>query len=1035
MADTETHSPLEAATVPAVVAVVVTHNSGDWLEECLAALGAQDYPNLSVLILDAGSSEDPTRRVAEVLPSAYVKRLGRNPGYAAATNDVLEVVEGASHLLLCHDDVALDPDGLRLLVEEAFRSNAGIVAPKLVDWEDPGVLLQVGMSADKMGMPVPLVERGELDQEQHDAVRDVFCAPSGCVLIRADLFKTLGGFDPAMVFYGEDVDLCWRAQVAGARVLVVPAARARHREAAQDHLRLPPGVKNPRELEALRLRHALRTALKVYGPLHRLRVLPQALVVTLFRMLSAVVTGRPRAAGEVIAAWKWNLAKANRASLKKAKRAVRSGRAMTDGEARRLQSRGTAGLNDFAREHHLTGDDQGRLVEAANRGVAAAVRPEPIVVVGFVLGLVLAFGTRGLLSGELVSLGEQVSLPESPLTLLRHYVSAWRAVGIGGEGVSPPAFALLGVAGSLLLGAMGMLQKLIVLGLIPLGLVGAARVGRSLASTRARVTVLIAYAAIPVPWNALAQGRWSGLIAWAVLPWVLAALVKVADGDAPARHTAIGVGIALAVAAAFAPAILPVVLVGVLGLWAGSALGGREARVPLAMVGAGLGAVVLGAALLLPWSVAMVISPPPSIGPFAFDALLRFETGPLGGPPAGWAWLAAGALPLVIGRSWRLRWASAAWGAAVAGWVLAWVVSRGWLPIPMSSPEPALALSAISLAFAAGLGVLAFEVDLPAYRFGWRQIAPPAAALGIVLGSLPILGATFGGRWNQPQRDLDGSLAFVSEGARLEQGDFRILWLGDPAAIPGHPWKLGGFGGLAYTLSRNGAPEATEMWPGRPPGATSQIGSALKLAAEGETTQVGRLLAPMAVRYVAIARRPAPEAAAVDLPDDLLATLDRQVDLGRVEAEDAVVLFENAAWVPTRSALPGGVVLEGPLSEAGATDLSGAVPALPEGEPATPFSFSGEVEPGTRLLLAESPSSGWGLDVAERAAPREVAFGVANVWDVETGGRAELSYRSPLWQWAIVAVQLVVWVLAGRWVWLARRNRRAARKTAARASI
>ena len=72
------------------------------------------------------------------------------------------------------------------------------------------------------------MERGELDQEQHDAVRDVFALPSACMLVRADLFRALGGFDPSISFYGDDVDLCWRAHLSGARVVVVPAARARH---------------------------------------------------------------------------------------------------------------------------------------------------------------------------------------------------------------------------------------------------------------------------------------------------------------------------------------------------------------------------------------------------------------------------------------------------------------------------------------------------------------------------------------------------------------------------------------------------------------------------------------------------------------------------------------------------------------------------------------------------------------------------------------------------------------------------------------
>ncbi|HUR48089.1 MAG TPA: glycosyltransferase family 2 protein [Acidimicrobiales bacterium] len=1033
MADTDP-IPAADATVPAVVAVVVTHDPGPWLEECLTALGEQDYPNLSVLILDAGSKEDPTRRIADVLPSAYVRRLGRNPGYGAATNDVLEVVEGASHLLLCHDDIAPDPDVVRLLVEEAFRSNAGMVAPKLVDWRDPGVLLKVGMSADKMGMPVPLVERGELDQEQHDAVRDVFCAPSGCVLVRADLFKSLGGFDPAMLFCGEDVDLSWRAQIAGARVLVAPAARVRHREAAQEGLRLPPGVKSTRDLDVLLLRHAMRAALKSYGPLHRLRVMPQAIVVSVFRMIAALVTGRPRAASGVLAAWRWNATKQNRSSLKTARRAVRATRSIPDSEARRLQSRGTAGLTNFAREHHLTGDDQGRFVEAANRGMSAAIRPSATAVVTTLIALVVAFGSRSLWNGQLAAIGEQLPMPESPFAMLRLYGTAWRVVGLGGEGASPPAFALLGVAGSLLLGAMGLLQKLLVLGMLPLGLVGAFRLASRLESTKARATVLITYAAIPVPWNALSAGRWSGLVTWAVVPWVFAGLVRVAEGELPARRMLLGAGIGLAVAGAFAPAVLPVAVVGTIGLWAGSALVGSDELLPFRTVRAGLGAALLGAALLLPWSLSTFLAPPPPVGGFAFDELLRFQTGPWGGPPAGWAWLAAAALPLVIGRSWRLKWAAASWGAAIAGWLLAWAVSRGWVPIPMRSPEPALALSAIALAFAAGLGVLAFELDLPAYRFGWRQIAPPAAALAIVLGALPIFGGAFGGRWDQPERDLGGSLAFVTEGARLEQGDFRILWLGDAAAVPGHPWKMSGFPGTSYSLSRDGGLEATEMWPGPPPGATERVPEAFSLASGQATTQLGRMLAPMGIRYVAVARRPAPEAKRAPVSAELVTILDRQVDLGRIETEDAVILFENAAWIPSRAELPGGTLVEGGLIGAASADLSGSASVLPEGNEQVPTKFSGAVEVGTRILLAESPSAGWRLRGEGGGAPREAAFGVANAWDIEAGGAATLSYRSPIWQWGICAAQIAAWFLAARWVWQTTRARRAERRATAKAA-
>ena len=136
------------------------------------------------------------------------------------------------------------PTAVRAMVEEAFRSNAGIVTPKVVEWDDPTRLLSVGESADKTGVRAPIVERGELDQEQHDAVRDVFCAPGGCTLVRADLFAVLGGFDPAMELLGEDLDLSWRAQVAGARVVAVPAAVVRHVQAS-DRPATHPGPSAP----------------------------------------------------------------------------------------------------------------------------------------------------------------------------------------------------------------------------------------------------------------------------------------------------------------------------------------------------------------------------------------------------------------------------------------------------------------------------------------------------------------------------------------------------------------------------------------------------------------------------------------------------------------------------------------------------------------------------------------------------------------------------------------------------------------------
>ena len=208
--------PLMDAQVPAVVAVLVTTGPGNWLEEALSSLGAQDYEEMSVLVLSTGE-DDPevTETVARVLPDAFVRHLPGHPGYAAASNEALGMVEGAAFFLLLHDDVALDPDAVHKLVEESFRSNAGVVSPKFVNWDDPRVLLHVGMTCDKTGAVVDRIIEGEVDHGQHDAVRDVFVAPGGCILVRADLFTELKGFDAGIVAMGEDLDLSWRSQVAG----------------------------------------------------------------------------------------------------------------------------------------------------------------------------------------------------------------------------------------------------------------------------------------------------------------------------------------------------------------------------------------------------------------------------------------------------------------------------------------------------------------------------------------------------------------------------------------------------------------------------------------------------------------------------------------------------------------------------------------------------------------------------------------------------------------------------------------------------
>ena len=164
-----------------MLAVVVAHRPGEWFRESLESLALQDYGPLSVAVVDAaGSGIGP--RVAEVLADATVIDAAGASGFSEAANAVLSANLGADFLLVCHDDVALAGDAVSTLVVEALRSNAGMVGPKIVEWDRPEIIRHAGYDVDRFGVPADRAGAHELDQEQHDGVRDAFGTPDGQAL-------------------------------------------------------------------------------------------------------------------------------------------------------------------------------------------------------------------------------------------------------------------------------------------------------------------------------------------------------------------------------------------------------------------------------------------------------------------------------------------------------------------------------------------------------------------------------------------------------------------------------------------------------------------------------------------------------------------------------------------------------------------------------------------------------------------------------------------------------------------------------------
>jgi GT2 family glycosyltransferase len=1025
-----------APSFPPVVAVVVTADPGPWFEQSLTALAEQDYPGLSVLVIDDASAEDPTPRVAAILPHAYVRRRSERGGFGAAADEVLEVVEGASHFLFCHDDIALEPGAIRTLLEESFRSNAGIVGPKLVDWEDRQLLLQVGLSCDKFGTPSSNVERHELDQEQHDAVREVFVIPGGCQLIRADLFRALGGFDPAINMFGEDLDLCWRAQVAGARVVVVPDAVARHAEVSSSARR----GDGPDPL--LERRHRLRAVLKSYSRFHLIRVLPQLIVVNVVEAVYSLASGRTTSRA-IAGAWRWNLARWG--DIRRARHSLAKQRQVPDGEVRRLQVSGSARVTNFVRGELGRPD---RSLAATREALVAPLRGSVALLIGWIaLFLALLFGSRGLIGGRLPAIGQLGPFP-STWSFFGHFLSGWRSTGLGSTAPAPAAFGVLGTLSLGLLGATAQLQKLLFLGCLPIGLFGVFRATKALASRRARLVSVVAYAALPLPYNAMASGRLAGTIAYAAAPWIFVWLLREVgaapftsrsdSGNRRAKHAvdrprpwtrALPLGLLLAAAGSVVPSLPIAAVVVAAALAAGGLVAGR---VEGGLRGLTMSLVAVGIAivLLLPWTLDLILpgalgdsitgpGPSPAAGLRFVDAL-RFRTGPVGAGPIGFALLAAALLPLLVGQSWRLQSAIRCWAVSLVLWTLAWAGGRGWLGPHVLPADVLLAFAGVALALSVGLGLVAFESDVTGHRLGWRQSLSVGAAIALGLAWVPVLNASVHGRWGVPRQDFSSLLAPTAADRAARQ--FRILWLGAPAVLPLGSWRLSD--GVAYATSDSARPDVLQQLPPSDNGATGLLADAVNLARAGLTSRLGHLVAPMAVRYIVVPRSLAPDSEhtrVVAPPADVPAALAAQTDLQAIEGDVNLLVYENSAWVAQRAALSresARAAQAGGL-RSGANGID-ATPALPVRR--DELAFSGPVRSGQHIYLAETASSGWHLRVGGRSSARTRDFGWANGFDAAASGGARLSFSTPIVRRVAPIVEALVWLVAIRFLWRTRRR-------------
>ncbi len=216
-----------------VVVLVLTYNQREVTLRCLASLRQAGDPAFQVLVWDNGSSDgtaDAVRRAyPEVLVHEHSGNLGVGSGRNAAAGLARELF-APTHLLFLDNDIVVAPGFVReLLAPFSQEPRLGQVQSKLRLLNDPTRLNDGGGCRIEWwwGRTSP-IGFGEVDEGQRD--RPAPCvACGGSMMVRAELFYQLGGFDPIFDPFGpEDLDFSLRLQAAGFKALYIPAAMGYH---------------------------------------------------------------------------------------------------------------------------------------------------------------------------------------------------------------------------------------------------------------------------------------------------------------------------------------------------------------------------------------------------------------------------------------------------------------------------------------------------------------------------------------------------------------------------------------------------------------------------------------------------------------------------------------------------------------------------------------------------------------------------------------------------------------------------------------
>ena len=873
----------ESPPVSVVAAILVSDPAA--LPETLKAVQAQVYEPVRVLLVGGDS-----RKLAEDRGLEWTSSLGA----------VLDSMRGVSHLWLVRAGALPRPDALASLVRESTRLAAGIAGSKLLREDNPEILVSVGIATDIFDATYVGLEPEERDQGQYDVLRDVAAVQGVSLLIRRDLLRGIGGPDPLLSPEAASIDLCQRARLRGARIVVVPSSAVLYPHTA---LR----GKAWRD-EGSRV----RAMIKVYGALTLLWAIPLALLIGFIEAILSPFLGR-WTLFSWLGAWVWNLFRLP--SSLRARRSARRGRSAGDAELFQYQLRGSAKLRSLFGEFGLRlrrrlPSEEGVTLASLGRDLR-----QPALIGGVLVVVFAVLATRSIWANGLPAVGYSLPFPEPGSAALAAYAGGWNPAGLGSVEALRPLLAIVGVTRTVVLNNGNVAAAVLLASSYVFGAWGVVRLlGTMGVATTAGIVAGFAFVAGPAARTIAGITDLGGLIALGALPWVLVAAL------APWPETSWGrIGRIAAVTwitgvtAALSPTYL-VLPAAALALWTLLHLRDRDAwrALGLAVLGAGL-----AVALLLPWA--------------SSADLHRFLT-------TGVAFWEPGlilAIALAVALAATLI-AAPRGLALIAGWggllvAIAAVVGRS-ADLGIGREVESAALAAASLGTAGIVGATFEGITRVQVVVGWRRLLVGVGVVAAALVAVSSVLVLTSGRAGLPNDALRGALGFTS----ARPGDpsaSRALLVGPVEALPGDAYRVRGG---AYRVVSTTLPDLWEAWLAEEGVADVALAGTLERMIDGETFRVGEELAPFGIRWIVV--------------------------MG--DAEPPQIDLDSAAWLTVLEGQLDLIPLGGGLRQPTfANEVTPAVRAQTQQGQAWSWSsnrYIGTAERQGRVMLADNADPRWG---------------------------------------------------------------------------